>query len=131
MKFTLPSLSLVSCCAPFPCIGTLKVTWKYTRGWSTHSKIKLYGVARNAGTCLYMVWTGVGCLMQCINSIVWNKNMINRAPAYCDICMSFYALSFVRSLFVTPQQSIFNLRSMLHYQRLHFASIASSIRLLG
>jgi hypothetical protein len=43
MRFTLSSLSLVSCCAPFPCIGTLKVTWKYTRasGWSTHSKIVL------------------------------------------------------------------------------------------
>ena len=39
MRFTLSSLSLVSCCALFPCFGTLKVTWKYTRGWSTHSKI--------------------------------------------------------------------------------------------
>ncbi|KAI0274468.1 pheromone A receptor-domain-containing protein [Russula aff. rugulosa BPL654] len=41
--------------------------------------------ARNTGTCLFMIWTGLGCLMQCINSIVWNKNMINRAPVYCDI----------------------------------------------
>ncbi|KAN0105465.1 Pheromone A receptor domain containing protein [Russula decolorans] len=41
--------------------------------------------ASNAGTCLYMIWTGLGCLMQCINSIVWNKNMINRVPVYCDI----------------------------------------------
>ncbi|KAI0297142.1 GPCR fungal pheromone mating factor [Russula brevipes] len=39
----------------------------------------------NAGTCLFMAWTGLGCLMQCINSIVWNKNMIDRAPVYCDI----------------------------------------------
>ncbi|KAI9462940.1 pheromone A receptor-domain-containing protein [Russula earlei] len=39
----------------------------------------------NTGTCLYMAWTGLGCLIQCINSIVWNKNMINRAPVYCDI----------------------------------------------
>ncbi|KAI0250435.1 GPCR fungal pheromone mating factor [Lactifluus subvellereus] len=41
--------------------------------------------ARNIGTCLFMTWTGLGCLIQCINSIVWNKNMINRAPVYCDI----------------------------------------------
>ena len=32
-----------------------------------------------------MSWTGLGCLIQCINSIVWNKNMINRVPVYCDI----------------------------------------------
>ncbi|KAH9963550.1 GPCR fungal pheromone mating factor [Russula dissimulans] len=41
--------------------------------------------AWNAGTCLLMAWTGLGCLIQCINSIVWNKNTIDRAPFYCDI----------------------------------------------
>ncbi|KAF8468719.1 STE3-like pheromone receptor [Russula ochroleuca] len=41
--------------------------------------------ARNTGTCLHMFWSGLGCLMQCINSIVWNKNMVNRVPVYCDI----------------------------------------------
>ncbi|KAI0246665.1 GPCR fungal pheromone mating factor [Lactifluus subvellereus] len=41
--------------------------------------------AWNTGTCFYMAWTGLGCLIQCINSIVWNKNMVNRAPIYCDI----------------------------------------------
>jgi pheromone a factor receptor len=41
--------------------------------------------AWNTGTCLYMIWTGLGCLIQGINSIVWNKNLINRAPVYCDI----------------------------------------------
>jgi hypothetical protein len=65
------------------------VELKYTRGWSIHFII----VAWNVGTCMYMIWTGVGCLLQCINSIVWNKNMINRAPVYCDICMSFYVLT--------------------------------------
>ena len=49
----------------------------------THST---YGVAWNTGTCLYMIWTGLGCLLQCVNSIVWNKNTVNRAPVYCDIC---------------------------------------------
>ncbi|KAI0299559.1 pheromone A receptor-domain-containing protein [Russula brevipes] len=41
--------------------------------------------AWNAGTCLFMVWTGLGCLMQCINSIVWNKNRIDKAPVYSHI----------------------------------------------
>jgi len=41
--------------------------------------------AWNTGTCLYMAWTGIGCLVQCINSIVWNHNMIIRAKVYCDI----------------------------------------------
>ncbi|KAF8468718.1 STE3-like pheromone receptor [Russula ochroleuca] len=41
--------------------------------------------AWNTGTCLFMIWAGLGCLMQCINSIVWNGNMINRVPVYCDI----------------------------------------------
>ncbi|KAI9509914.1 STE3-domain-containing protein [Russula earlei] len=43
--------------------------------------------AWNVGTCLYMAWTGLGCLIQCINSIVWNKNMIDKAPVYCDIAV--------------------------------------------
>ena len=72
------------------------------RGSTTHVIavliLKLDRVAWNVGTCLYMTWTGLGCLFQCVNSIVWNKNMIDRAPVYCDICTSFsYALS-LRSL---------------------------------
>ncbi|KAH9959376.1 GPCR fungal pheromone mating factor [Russula compacta] len=41
--------------------------------------------AWNTGTCLYMAWIGLGCLTQCINSIVWNKNMVDRARVYCFI----------------------------------------------
>ena len=48
-------------------------------------QIIMYGTAWNVGTCLYMIWTGLGCLIQCINSIVWNNNMIDKAPIYCDI----------------------------------------------
>jgi len=47
--------------------------------------------AWNTGTCLYMAWTGIGCLMACINSIVWNNNMIIRAPIYCDIVVRIQA----------------------------------------
>jgi pheromone a factor receptor len=45
-----------------------------------------------------MIWTGLGCLLQGINSIVWNKNMVDRFPVYCDICKSLDALSLERSL---------------------------------
>jgi pheromone a factor receptor len=58
----------------------------------------MHGPAWNTGTCLYMIWTGLGCLIQGINSIVWNKNLINRAPVYCDICKSVDPSSLERSL---------------------------------
>jgi pheromone a factor receptor len=45
-----------------------------------------------------MIWTGLGCLLQCINSIVWNKNIIDRAPIYCDVCKSDDPLSLERPL---------------------------------
>ncbi|KAH9976062.1 GPCR fungal pheromone mating factor [Russula compacta] len=47
--------------------------------------------AWNTGTCLSMGWIGVGCLMQCINSIVWNNNMADRARVYCLISVSIQA----------------------------------------
>jgi pheromone a factor receptor len=42
-----------------------------------------------------MAWTGIGCLIQCVNSIVWNGNIINRAPVYCDIGKLSTMLAFV------------------------------------
>ncbi|KDR78092.1 hypothetical protein GALMADRAFT_65142 [Galerina marginata CBS 339.88] len=41
--------------------------------------------AWNTGTCLYMAWTGLACLIQFINSVIWNRNAINWAPIWCDI----------------------------------------------
>ncbi|TDL13806.1 fungal pheromone STE3G-protein-coupled receptor [Rickenella mellea] len=41
--------------------------------------------AWNTGTCMYMIWTGVVCLIQFVNSIIWHGNAINKAPIYCDI----------------------------------------------
>jgi pheromone a factor receptor len=49
---------------------------------------------------MFMIWTGLGCLLQCVNSIVWNKNTTNRAPVYCDICKFFHALTLDRTLTV-------------------------------
>ena len=66
-----------------PLYWHLEGTWDYLRDCST--QFQDYGAAWNTGTCLYMIWAGLGCLIQCVNSIVWNKNTINRAPVYCDI----------------------------------------------
>jgi pheromone a factor receptor len=69
--------------------------------------LRMYGSAWNTGTCLYMLWVGLGCLIQCINSIVWSGNMINRVPVYCDICMSFDALSLERPLILSRHSNTF------------------------
>jgi pheromone a factor receptor len=39
----------------------------------------------NTGTCLFMAWTGLSCLILSINSMVWNGNAYNHAPVWCDI----------------------------------------------
>ncbi|KAG6329401.1 hypothetical protein ID866_9688 [Astraeus odoratus] len=51
--------------------------------------------AWNTGTCLYMIWTGLGCLNQFINSVVWNSDVINKAPVWCDISTKFIVGSAV------------------------------------
>ncbi|KAF9007127.1 pheromone A receptor-domain-containing protein [Cyathus striatus] len=45
--------------------------------------------AWNSGTCLFMIWTGLGCLNLFINSIVWHGNAIDKAPVWCDISTRF------------------------------------------
>lgn len=42
--------------------------------------------AWNAGTCMYIAWTAVACLLQFVNSVVWRNNALNIAPVFCDIC---------------------------------------------
>ena len=41
---------------------------------------------RNTGTCLFMAWAGISCLYQFINSVIWNGNIVNWSPVWCDIC---------------------------------------------
>ncbi|KAF4567689.1 a-factor receptor [Pleurotus pulmonarius] len=41
--------------------------------------------AWNVGTCCYMIWVGLACLNQFVNSIIWNGNALNVAPIWCDI----------------------------------------------
>jgi pheromone a factor receptor len=39
----------------------------------------------NVGTCMYMIWTALGCLVHFVAAIVWDGNAINWAPVWCDI----------------------------------------------
>ncbi|KAF8223919.1 STE3-domain-containing protein [Tricholoma matsutake] len=41
--------------------------------------------AWNAGTCLNIAWTVLACLNFFINSVIWNDNLSNPAPVWCDI----------------------------------------------
>ncbi|KAJ7153329.1 pheromone B alpha 1 receptor [Mycena filopes] len=43
----------------------------------------------NVGTCLYMIWTGLACLVFFIDSIVWNGNIGNWSPTWCDMSTHF------------------------------------------
>ncbi|KAI0035538.1 STE3-like pheromone receptor, partial [Vararia minispora EC-137] len=45
--------------------------------------------AANVGTCLFMAWAGLSCLNSSINAIIWNHNVINSAPVWCDISTRF------------------------------------------
>jgi len=40
----------------------------------------------NAGTCLFIFWSGFSSLVWFVNSIVWDGNIVNWTPAWCDIC---------------------------------------------
>jgi multidrug transporter EmrE-like cation transporter len=59
--------------------------------------------ARSVGTCVYMIWTALGCLVYFVNSIVWNGNAINWAPAWCDFCT--YTCAFAQFLSLTDSRS--------------------------
>nr|ALK27860.1 mating factor receptor STE3-1 [Limonomyces culmigenus] len=41
--------------------------------------------AWNTGTCLYMIWVGIGCLLEFVNATVWANDAILRVPVWCDI----------------------------------------------
>ncbi|KAF9265062.1 pheromone receptor [Marasmius fiardii PR-910] len=39
----------------------------------------------NAGTCLFMLWSSIICLISFVNSLIWHGNVNNIAPVWCDI----------------------------------------------
>jgi pheromone a factor receptor len=46
--------------------------------------------SRNSGTLLYIGWAFIGNLTYLVNAIVWNGNLLNPAPVWCDIGAFFY-----------------------------------------
>lgn len=50
--------------------------------------LPLHIQAWNVGTCAYIIWVSVACLLEFINSVVWRNNALNLAPVWCDICVS-------------------------------------------
>ena len=83
LRICLPWFPLL--CDPIPVAFGRYILHRFFREISS----QLLPSARNTGTCLYMVWTGLACLNQFINSIVWNNNAINWAPVWCDISSRF------------------------------------------
>ncbi|EGN97940.1 hypothetical protein SERLA73DRAFT_56517 [Serpula lacrymans var. lacrymans S7.3] len=47
--------------------------------------LPLHIKARNIGTCALVIWIGLLCLNGFVNSIVWNHNVTDWAPVWCDI----------------------------------------------
>lgn len=45
--------------------------------------------AWNVGTCAYILWASVACLLELVNSLVWRNNVLNPTPVWCDICIPF------------------------------------------
>ena len=69
-------LGFIVCCIPLP--------W-HIQAW-------------NSGTCAYMIWTSMACLIEFVNCIVWTGNLNNPSPVWCDICKSLF-LTFISLCF--------------------------------
>jgi len=41
--------------------------------------------AWNTATCLYMLWVAAENLVNFVNSVLWDGNIVDRAPVWCDI----------------------------------------------
>ena len=49
-----------------------------------------------AGTCLFIFWAGLSSLVSFVNSIVWDGNIVNWTPVWCDICEFCFVFPLVR-----------------------------------
>ncbi|EGN98012.1 hypothetical protein SERLA73DRAFT_109315 [Serpula lacrymans var. lacrymans S7.3] len=47
--------------------------------------LPLHIKARNIGTCALIIWIGLLCLNGFVNSIIWDHNVTDWAPVWCDI----------------------------------------------
>lgn len=111
--------------------GTWKVTFFYLYYW--WKALMLLLIAWNTGTCLFMIWTGLACLNQFINSIVWTGNVINWAPVWCDICESFIlkkfpeADSLIATRFMIGSSVAIPAASLCINRRLYYIATANAV----
>lgn len=78
----------------------------------------------NVGTCMYMVWTALACLVHFVDSILWNGNAINWAPVWCDI--GTFSRPFARFLSLTNFIQLFGFKSPLPSRGLLVVSVSSA-----
>ncbi|KAF8174226.1 pheromone A receptor-domain-containing protein [Pholiota molesta] len=45
--------------------------------------------AWNSGTCAFMIWTSLACLIEFINGQIWAGNLNDNLPVWCDISSKF------------------------------------------
>lgn len=77
--------------------------------------------AWNTGTCLFIIWSGLSCLNQFINSIVWRDNAINWAPVWCDISTKF----IIGSSVAIPAASLCINRRLYHIATVRTVTVSS------
>ena len=68
----------------------------------------------NVGTCMYMIWTALACLVHFVDSIVWSGNAINWAPVWCDIgtFTHIFACFFIFLHYLTIFTQLFAFKSL-------------------
>lgn len=40
----------------------------------------------NTGVYVFVLWSFLACFQTAINTVVWSKDVEDRAPVWCDIC---------------------------------------------
>lgn len=96
----------------------------------------MFPIAWNVGTCLVMIWIPVECLIQFVNSVVWNGNTTNHAPLWCDICrfpFSLYSekltsLAVATHIMLGANVAI-SAGSLCIYRRLYYISRLNTVRI--
>lgn len=64
--------------------------------------------AWNSGTCFFMLWTGLACLNEFVNAVVWAGNTFNPAPVWCDISklrISLFPYFFKANIIYTSHET--------------------------
>ena len=80
-------IGFLFCAIPFPLHAKRKVEPLLRFLHFSMIEIDSMLADRNIGTCLFMAWSGISCLYQFINSIMWDGNIVNWSPVWCDIGM--------------------------------------------